>query len=213
MEHKYGYTLDKTISDDIIRKKLDITMKSFCKLISPFLFLSIFLFSKQIAAQNKENNFRQESTTTSAKEEDNPELAEYFWNKYNNGISDGKIKIKKYKRHERKYPYSLEGGLKNGDIIYTTNIKGPVVGHDIKSDEFFIIFHPDNIHRYPFLLKKLGRYLIIGTKGDGIIIVNTENFYLKKYDISSNGGAVENIEIEGKKIIINNSDIIDEPAF
>lgn len=191
-------------------------MKSFRKLVFPFLFLFIFLFSKQISAQNKEKSYKQNNSTTSqttSKNEEDPEMAEYFWDKYNNGVSDGKIKIKKYKRLGRKYPFSLEGGLKDGDIIYNTSIKGPVVGYDTKSDEFFIVFHPNNKHRYPFLLKKSGNYLIIGTRGDGIIIVNTESFYLKKYVIYSNGGVVENIETKDKKIIINNSEVIDEPAF
>ncbi|MBA7477862.1 hypothetical protein ES707_13277 [subsurface metagenome] len=103
---------------------------------------------------------------------DNPDFAYYFWAKDNGSTEDGRMNIRRYKgRHETRA--SVEDELRKGGITYTAYFKGGVVAYDQESNEHFVLFHPDDMYSWPTVLRLIGPYLLIGTRGEGLAIMPT----------------------------------------
>jgi len=124
-----------------------------------------------------------------------PQFAEYFWVKHNEGIDAGKLKIHKYKG-EFQTGNSIENELVDGEKIYRARFKGGVDVYDSKSDESYVLFFPSNYYNSPRYLKMAGPYLIIGMiDHDKIAIINTENLHIKKIYMKNKFIDIENLEI------------------
>lgn len=148
---------------------------------------------------------------------DNPSFAYYFWDRENGNTTDGKMIIRKYKGKPSERS-SINDSLIDGNIIYRAYFKGGVDAYDKENDEHYVLFHPYNHYHWAQVLAKAGPYLVIGTRGEDIAIVNVENFHLKRYKLYPEGSSgrlcgIEKIEVLGSKIRINGSKIIKMPTF
>jgi len=144
------------------------------------------------------------------KQSNNPDFAYYFWAKDNGFIEDGRMNIRRYKG-KCKTKASIE--LKEGNITYTSYFKRGVVAYDEESNEHFILFHPDYMYSYITVLKKIGPYLLIGTEGEGLAVVNVENFHLKRFRFDPPNDYINKLEISDLIIRINDSKEINLPNF
>ena len=154
------------------------------------------------------------------KQKDNPDFAYYFWTKDNNGIEDGKMTIRRYKGKHKILVGTdditdelIAYELKEDNIIYTAYHKAGLVAYDENSEEHFILFHPDYMYSYITVLEKVGPYLLIGTQGEGLVVVNVENFHLKRFRFDPPNDYVKKLEVLDSKIRINGSKEVDLPNF
>lgn len=154
------------------------------------------------------------------KQKNNPDFAYYFWAKDNGDVEDGRMNIRRYKgKHKILVGIDdiidevITHELKEESITYIAYFKGGVVAYDEQSDEHFILFHPDYMYSYIAVLKKIGPYLLIGTEGEGLVVVNVESFYLKRFRFDPPNDYVKKLEVLDSKIRINGSKEIDLPNF
>lgn len=134
----------------------------------------------------------------------NPRFAYYFWKKDNGTIVDGKMIIRRYKGEDLTVS-SISSQLRDGSLVYTEYFKAGVIAYDERRDEHFVLFHPE----YPHItdLKKIGPYLLIGTDGEGLAIINVETFHLKRYREYE---SISKLEVLGSKIRIYRMDDVTE---
>ncbi len=138
--------------------------------------------------------------------------APYYWALWNDKINNGKMKIKKYKHNT---PISIpieELTIQDGDIFYTPAFKGGVTAYNKKTNEEYVIFYPHALHSWPIALKKYKQYLFIGTHGEGLAVVNTNNFHLRRY-LFREYDSIDSLRFEGDKVILSNTDTIPMPKF
>ncbi len=145
-------------------------------------------------------------------EKDNPDFAYYFWAKDNGSIEDGRMNIRRYEG-KRKTGSSINDELRKDGITYTAYFKGGVVAYDEESNEHFVLFHPDDMYSWPTVLRLIGPYLLIGTRGEGVAIINLQSFHLKRDRLSPPNDEVRSLEVLNSKIIINEQEKIDLPDF
>jgi len=145
-------------------------------------------------------------------EADNPDFAYYFWAKDNGKIEDGRMNIRRYKG-KRKTRASIEDELRKDGITYTAYFKGGVVAYDEESNEHFVLFHPDDMYSWPTVLRLTGPYLLIGTRGEGLAVINLQSFHLKRYRLSPPNDEVRSLEVRDSKIVVNEQEKIDLPDF
>lgn len=143
---------------------------------------------------------------------DNPDFAYYFWSSDNGSIEDGKMNVRRYKgKHETRT--SVNDELRKGGITYTAYFKGGVVAYDEESNEHFVLFHPDDMYSWPTVLRLIGPYLLIGTRGEGLAIINLQSFHLKRYRLSPPNDEVRSLQVLHSQIIVNEQKKIDLPDF
>lgn len=142
----------------------------------------------------------------------NPDFAYYFWAKDNGSIEDGRMNIRRYKG-KHKTRASSEDELRKGGITYTAYFKAGVVAYDEESNEHFVLFHPDDMYSWPTVLKLIGPYLLIGTRGEGLAIINLQSFHLKRYRLSPPNDEVRSLQVLHSKIVVNEQEKIDLPDF
>jgi len=143
---------------------------------------------------------------------DNPDFAYYFWAKDNGSIEDGRMNIRRYKgKHETRA--SIEDELRKGGITYRAYFKGGVVAYNEESNEHFVLFHPDDMYSWLTVLKLIGPYLLIGTRGEGLAIINLQSFHLKRYRLSLPNDEVRSLEVLYSEIVVNEQEKIDPPDF
>lgn len=145
-------------------------------------------------------------------EADNPDFAYYFWAKDNGRIEDGRMNIRRYEgKNETRA--SIMDELRRGGITYTAYFKGGVVAYNEESNEHFVLFHPDDMYGWPTVLRSIGPYLLIGTRGEGLAIINLQSFHLKRYRLSPPNDEVMSMEVLHSKIVVNEQEKIDLPDF
>ena len=69
------------------------------------------------------------------------------------------------------------------------------------------------MYHWPTVLEKVGSYVLIGTRGEGLVIINIQTFYLKRFEFSALDNDILKIEILSSKLRINDSKEIDLPHF
>ncbi|MBF0278771.1 MAG: hypothetical protein HQM13_13305 [SAR324 cluster bacterium] len=143
---------------------------------------------------------------------DDPRLAYYFWKKFNARVEDGKIRIQQYPGKPRE-SNSIEDELTENGIVFTAHFRAGVVTFDQQKNEHSILFHPGSSDSWPIVLEKTGPYLLIGTKGEGLVIINTETSHLKRFQGDSFDREIWEIEVGPEKILLNQSISIDRPKF
>jgi len=88
-----------------------------------------------------------------------------------------------------------------------------VVDYDEESNEHFVLFHPDDMYSWPTVLKLIGSYLLIGTRGEGLAIINLQSFYLKRYRLSPPNDEIGSLQVLDSQIVVNEQEKIDLPDF
>ncbi len=143
---------------------------------------------------------------------DNPDFAYYFWAKDNGSIEDGRMNIRSYKgKHETRA--SINDELRKNGMTYTAYFKAGVIAYDEESNEHFVLFHPDDMYSWPTVLKLIGPYLLIGTRGEGLAIINLQSFHLKRYRLSPPNDEVGSLQVLHSQIVVNEQEKIDLPDF
>ena len=138
---------------------------------------------------------------------DNPKYAYYFWYKENKNVKDGKLKIKKYKGKPFEEFYDALFQIEDKDFIYAAYGKAEVIAYDKVKNEHYVLWHPYNTYNWAECLVKKDNYLFIGTRGEGLVIINLDTFYLKRIQLKDKWNIVAKIEIDNNKIKINDGEI------
>ncbi len=136
------------------------------------------------------------------------DYAAYFWAKANKGVTDGPITIRRLPGHHPQRA-SVNDQIADGDIVYTAFFKGAVWGYDKDADESFVVFHPDFYYCWPTELRKVGNWLLINTRGEGLVFVNTKSWLLKRADV--NIETIASFSISGNQATVNEAFSIDLP--
>ena len=132
----------------------------------------------------------------------NPEFAYYFWARDNGGLSNGRMKIRRFKGRPA-LKSSSQAEIKEGAATYTAQFKAGVVAYDSAADEHYVLFHPDDAYAWPTALARLGPYLLIGTRGEGVAAVDLRDFRLKKIRFHDANDSVATIEVKGSAATVN----------
>jgi hypothetical protein len=96
-----------------------------------------------------------------------------------------------------------------GDVTYTAFFKGGVWAYDSRTDESFVVFYPHDVYSWPTTLHQAGDWLLIGTRGEGSMLVNLRTWWLKRLD---HVAAVDRFEVHGDKALVNDTVEIALPA-
>jgi hypothetical protein len=142
------------------------------------------------------------------KDLDNPKIANHLWLEDNGQTNNGILKIRKYKGQPPLHNGARVITLKDGTITYTAgDFHGSrVTAYDKKKDEFYVLL-VNGYRQNTTVMKKLGNNLIIGTWGDGIAIINTQTFQIKRlhHPKGETVWNIKSIDIQGTKIIVNDN--------
>jgi hypothetical protein len=136
------------------------------------------------------------------REKDNPLYAYYFWARDNGSLTEGRMKIRRFKgKPESKG--SVEAELKDGPVTYTAQFKAGVVAYNAEKDQHYVLFHPQDMYSWPTVLAKAGHYLIIGTRGEGAAAVDLKTFRLKRFRFGRPDDDVKTIDVKGSSVLVN----------
>ena len=100
---------------------------------------------------------------------------------------------------------STNDELVDGAVTYRAYFKSGVIAYDRSANEHYALFYPTDQYAWASVLKKLGPYLLIGTRGEGLAIVDTRTFQLRRVPLTG--------QASGTKIRINGTVDIDAPAY
>ena len=131
---------------------------------------------------------------------DDPNYAVHFWGKDNGCITEGKLKIRKYKKMPRKFKLDTKPHLEVGPIVYVKYGSG-LMAYNRQKGEYFLLYHPDNQYSSVNILAKVDSWLLIGLWTEGLVAVDLKDFYLKRFP--SIKGTIDKIDVTGSKIIID----------
>lgn len=134
------------------------------------------------------------------------------WLEKNGDIEQGKITITRYPG-----PYetiaSVSWKIEGEGITYTSYFKGAIVAYSEELDEHFILFAPASLYNWSMEGEKAGKYLVIGTLGEGLVVVNLETLEIKRFRFDPPDDDVRILEVEGNKVIVNNTRLIFFPGI
>lgn len=143
-----------------------------------------------------------------AEKENDPRYAWYFWDRDNGKLLHGMLIIKKYAGN-LEFGSTVEDVLQSKDITYTAYFKAGVVAYNSKTDEHYILFHPESMYSWPTKLAQYGNLLIIGTRGEGLVIINTSTLYMERITLSEVNQEVKSLVIKGSQLIVNDAETVD----
>ena len=134
-----------------------------------------------------------------------------YWLERNGQTEEGKIEVTKYPgAYVTRASVLYE--IADIDISYTSYFKGGIVAYDEELDEHYILFAPASLWNWSREGEKVGKYLVIGTLGEGLVVINLETLEMKRYRFDSPDNDVRILEIKGNKAIINETREIELPA-
>jgi len=132
---------------------------------------------------------------------ENPSYAVHFWGKDNARIEQGALTIRRYKGKPVIDLSQRKPRREEGSLIFATSSRGSLFAYDREADEHFLLFHCDNKYNGPSVLAKVDSWLLIGLSGEGLVAVDLEDYYLKRFD--SVKGTVGKIQVTDSKIILD----------
>jgi hypothetical protein len=141
----------------------------------------------------------------------NPRYA-WFWWKKENGNTDGKLSLHSYKGKPTGVG-SAEAAVKSGNTTYTAWFKSGVTSYDSVKDEFRPLFHPKSMDSWPSALKLQDDYLIIGTRGEGLAIINLKTSELRRLKAGEEAASVQSISVKNGEIVVNKTVKFPLPKF
>jgi len=144
------------------------------------------------------------------KRADEPIFAPYFWWRDNDALSDGPMVIRRLKGPPDSGGATIEARLEDGRVTYTAFFKEAVWAYDAETDECFVVFHPHDWYCWPTALRKSGDWLCIATCGEGVALVNTRTWWLKRapYDALE----ITAFEVRDNKAFINGKYEVELPT-
>lgn len=132
---------------------------------------------------------------------DNPKYAVHFWGKDNGKIEEGRLNIRRYKGKPVRGLSKCEPRWEEGSVIFAKSSRGSLYAYDREADEHFLLFHCDSKYEGPSVLTKVDSWLLVGLWGEGLVAVNLDDYYLKRFN--SVKGTVGKIEVTDSEIIID----------
>jgi hypothetical protein len=114
---------------------------------------------------------------TVAAEEDPFRYAVYRWGQANQAIDCGPMTIERIPGHHGSGG-STNDELVDGTVTYSAYFKYAVWAYDSETDESFVVFHPDDSYCWPTELRKDGDWLLINTRGEGLMLIHVPTWHL-----------------------------------
>jgi len=143
----------------------------------------------------------------------NPWLAYYYWVKDNGQLWDGPMKLRKFSGKHLFDHSSYKAQLKVGDITFRSFWKAGVVAYNEIMDQEFVVFFPTYYYSGAGLIVNVGPYLIIGTAGEGLAMINLSTNHLKRIYLEGKNSYVESLDTSGNQIIVNHCLFVPLPDF
>lgn len=103
----------------------------------------------------------------------------------------------------------------DGDVKYIAGFKRGVEAHDQKKDESWVVYHPDDMYDWPQVLRKRGPLLFIGTRGEGLVVVNVVKPHIHRFPKVGLGSRsnVAKLEFAGSDLVVNGKEHIPLSKF
>jgi len=124
------------------------------------------------------------------------------WLEKNGDLEQGKITITRYPG-----PYetiaSVTWTIEQGKITYISYFKGSIVAYDQELDKHYILFAPASLYNWSREGERVGKYLVIGTLGEGLVVINLATLEIKRFRFEAPDHDVRILTIEGNKAIVN----------
>ncbi|MFP4382098.1 MAG: hypothetical protein ACLFUS_16475 [Candidatus Sumerlaeia bacterium] len=133
---------------------------------------------------------------------DKPWFAFYFWKKDNGEVKNGPIKIRKYKKPLPELG-SEEDKIEMNGVIYRAHFKAGVIAEDKKTGEEWVVYHPRSKYSWPQVLAQYKDWLIIGTRGEGVVYIHTKDNWMKRVPIEGKHADAGELKIEKDRIVVN----------
>ena len=86
------------------------------------------------------------------------------------------------------------------------------MAYDEELDEHYILFAPASLYNWSREGKKVGKYLAIGTLGEGMVVINLATLEIKRFRFEAPDNDVRSLEVEGSKAIVKGTRKIALPA-
>jgi len=102
--------------------------------------------------------------------------------------------------------------LEEGSITYTSYFKNGVVAYDKDLEEHFLLFAPDTLYHWSMVGKKARNYLIVGTLGEGLVLINVETLERIRHRLDVPDNDVRILKVKRNKAIVNNTREIELPT-
>ncbi len=132
---------------------------------------------------------------------DDPNHAVHFWGKDNGRIEEGRLTVRRYKGKPRFGLSERKPRWEEGPVVFGRSGRGSLYAYDREADEHFLLFHCDNKYNSPNVLAKHGSWLLIGLWGEGLVAVDMEDYYLKRF--SSYKETIGKIEVTESEIVVD----------
>ncbi len=140
-----------------------------------------------------------------------PNYAVIRWHKDNGLLETGQVRFHRYNGPPI-CRASITATIDDGDTIWKGYFKGPVYGYIPSKDEHFVLYSPRDAYLWPTCLLAEGRFLWIGTHGNGIIRYDKKSGCLHRIVLKFEGKEVldiESIRRIGSHFDVNNTALFD----
>ena len=132
------------------------------------------------------------------------------WMRDNAAVVDGPLTI----RRLRGAPGDLgvvETTLTDGALTYTAIAGGGVVAYDAAAGVHYVVFHPTRSDAWPTVLERSGHWLAIGTRGEGVALVDLHTFHLKRIRTGTAADVVKTLDATEKGFRVNGLTTVEIP--
>lgn len=147
-----------------------------------------------------------------AREKDNPRFAFHHWKSEHGAADEGAFAPRRYKGPPA-FSSSVSASLRDGSMEYLGYFKAGVVAYDRRADEHWVLYHPRDAYTWPTVLRKHGDFLLVGTRGDGVAVVNLRANRFKRYRFDDRFNDVQSLEVSGSKVLVNGEPKLELPSF
>jgi len=134
---------------------------------------------------------------------DDPRYAYYFWKKDNGQTTSGPLHLRWYTGNMARQQGSENARLLEGNTEYVAYFKGGVMAFDRARNRSCVLYHPDDMYAWPQALAKHGPLLFIGTRGEGLVVVDVERPSIQRHPNEGNRKDVTRLGIEGADLVVN----------
>jgi len=135
----------------------------------------------------------------------NPEYMMETWKYYNDEVNNEKMKINNYKSTPPYYETNGLETLETDELILTSYFKSGVIAKNKNSNSFFVLFVPKNSYCWIQTMEKYKEYIILGTRGEGLAIINLNSLVLKRIDLGEDYNDVKKLSVVNDRITINDN--------
>lgn len=124
------------------------------------------------------------------------------WMADNDGIVSGRMTI----RRERGLPAAIgdvTDSLHVGATVVSAHFRSGVIASDRRAGESWALFHSHEAGAWPTALVSAGRWIVIGTHGEGLACVDPQSFELRRLPLDPSDQQVVTLEARGDSIVVN----------